>query len=587
MSDSIPFDRFWEALEQRLKECSAEELRNIILKLALEVPPFERQTFLDQLDTSNVSAHTPITPSENLLEDIEDLVREMQEDIPPPDPWEVDLGWFHKPLFDEDWLNPYLDFVEPLTTLFERATYAFDNGEIMLARQAYYRLFEIVEPEYEDYRDISFFDLEDLDHQGIVARYLRSVYETTPLTERPEVLYKEMLRFTWHNSIYGKAMGLEDIVQISPRPLPEWEAFLKAWIAFLQPKNEDWADVWLREAIRMAEGTAGLERLARTEGLARPFAYVDWFAALEKEKKYAELLAAAREALEQLPRDFPTRTEIADYLCKAASMQNDIESLRAGRWEAFVSHPSFARLLDLWETFPSSEERLNQMRRAAQYLEQSLANAAMRAPASFPPFGLPPSTDADTLALLLAHARLLSGDLAKAHATVAEKDVLGWSSNSSDQALVLSFLLVLLSGQPREALSPNVEHLWLWILHASASHPRKWKHTSQMVDDLVARADRIYANYLAEKKLRLEKEVQEQYLAWCLDIAHKRVEAIVSHQSRESYGEAATLTIACAEVLRQRGEHAAAEAWVRTIRERFPRHRAFQREIGKALRRGH
>ncbi|GAP63516.1 hypothetical protein ARMA_1939 [Ardenticatena maritima] len=56
------------------------------------------------------------------------------------------------------------------------------------------------------------------------------------------------------------------------------------------------------------------------------------------------------------------------------------------------------------------------------------------------------------------------------HAGVAEKDVLSWSSNSSDQALVHSFFLVLLSGQPRKALSPNVEQLWLWTLHASTSH---------------------------------------------------------------------------------------------------------------------
>ena len=42
---------------------------------------------------------------------------------------------------------------------------------------------------------------------------------------------------------------------------------------------------------------------------------------------------------------------------------------------------------------------------------------------------------------------------------------------------------------------------------------------------------------------------------------------------------------ACAEVLRLRGDTAAASAWVSTVRERFPRHRSFQAEMESALRR--
>src|SRR5215510_12672834 len=67
------------------------------------------------------------------------------------------------------------------------------------------------------------------------------------------------------------------------------------------------ADAWLREAIRLARGTAGLAELARAEGQARPRAYLDWFAALEEEGQPREVLAAAQAALHMLPAHLPIR----------------------------------------------------------------------------------------------------------------------------------------------------------------------------------------------------------------------------------------------------------------------------------------
>jgi two-component system cell cycle sensor histidine kinase/response regulator CckA len=51
-----------------------------------------------------------------------------------------------------------------------------------------------------------------------------------------------------------------------------------------------------------------------------------------------------------------------------------------------------------------------------------------------------------------------------------------------------------------------------------------------------------------------------------------------------SYDKAAILTVACAEVLRARGDKGAADTFVDEIRNRFPRHRAFQAELKTALR---
>ncbi len=47
-------------------------------------------------------------------------------------------------------------------------------------------------------------------------------------------------------------------------------------------------------------------------------------------------------------------------------------------------------------------------------------------------------------------------------------------------------------------------------------------------------------------------------------------------QRRGSYDKAAVLTVACAETLRVQGDEKAAGLLVEEIRNRFPRHRAFQ-----------
>ncbi|HID35521.1 MAG TPA: hypothetical protein EYP25_13325 [Anaerolineae bacterium] len=48
-TDKIPLKTFWEAVEQRLAACSADELRAILRAMAWETQPTRRQTFLDKL----------------------------------------------------------------------------------------------------------------------------------------------------------------------------------------------------------------------------------------------------------------------------------------------------------------------------------------------------------------------------------------------------------------------------------------------------------------------------------------------------------------------------------------------------------
>jgi hypothetical protein len=468
-----------------------------------------------------------------------------------------------------------VDFVEPVTELFDRTDALFDFGDLPLARAAYEKLFRIFELEDDYGRGVRAEDLRDVEIGEALARYLRAVYETEPAARRPEAMFDEMQRVqSW---VSRRRPMLEDIIQISPRPLPGQDSFLEDWITFLRDQNDRDADAWLREAIRLSQGTQGLQDLARTEGTTRPAAYLDWLVALAEEGKHQEVLAAAQEALETLRRELPIRAAIADQLCAAAAKLNDVEVLLMGRWEGFVAVPSLHRLLALWEATPNEEAKKARMQEAAQHLEAYVRDQPFqRAEVWWDDDLLECPTLIDKS--LLAHAYLLSAEWRKALQLSAGEKVLGWSNSNNPQGVVVSFFLVLVSGQPIEALPPNLNEFWHRVLQTSAGF--NWRIGE---NDVLERLVRAHAECL--RTVRLRHAEQEEVLSWCLDVARRRVEAIVSGQHRRSYNKAAMLIVACAEVLRLRGEENGARELLDEVRARFPRHRSFQAELKAAVER--
>lgn len=330
-----------------------------------------------------------------------------------------------------------------------------------------------------------------------------------------------------------------------PQPLPDQAKFLTEWIAFLRPQSGSEADAWLREAIRLAQGTPGLAELARTEGTTRPRAYLDWFTALEQEGSYREVLLVAQEALQTLPAHLPIRAAIADHLITVTLRLNETEVLHAGRWQAFLVQPTLQRLLDLWDTTSVTEERTALMRQALDHIRTYLAH-----PPSRPGHILLGGDALERPVWIgkseLAHACLLAEDFAAAHHLAAGEQVLGWSSSDNRQGLVLSFFLVLLSGKGAAVLPPNLAQLWTSVLQSSIGF---WLGGGTGGEQLRQRVERVYTDIFS--RVSLPEGWSEEILAWGLEVIRRRVSAIVSRQHRGSYDKAALLT-AGAETLRLR-----------------------------------
>jgi len=571
METTLSLQAFWDAVEQRLTACSAEELRAIVRALAQATPPQQRQAFLDTLQSVVVTAAVvqPEPAAEGLLADIDTLTDELQETLDEADEWdEYD---------EEDSLGPYEEFVEPLTVLFGRAAAACDAGSVALARTAYHSLFEVLSLEDDYGRGVRAEDLQDVDMGAARARYLRAVYDTEPPTHRPAALFDAMLEArSW---LSGPRPMCNDIIQIASQPLSDQEQFWRDWMALLRTQSGSDADAWLREAVRLSQGTTGLETLARSEGVQRPRAYLDWCAALEAEGNQQAVLAAAQEALRALPEPLPIRAAVADYLSAAALRLHDTAALRVGRWEAFVAKPTLARLLDVWEVTPIGTERTERMHQAAQHMQHALAHPPTQVPHIWEDALESPVWPDKSV---LAHAYFLAGDWGAAYQLATPEQVLGWSSSHNPQGLVVACFLVQMSGTSPGQLPSNLTQLWHWELQNSTGFVA-WHSTDTGEASLLTRLQHAYMEYLPAASWPSDQ--QADMLDWCLDVAQRRIDAIVSNQHRGSYDKAALLLAACAESLRLLGKAQEATALLDEVRQRFPRHRAFQTEVQAAIRR--
>jgi hypothetical protein len=573
--EKLPIKTFLERVEKRLSTCSADELRSILRTMASQVAPDDRERFLKSLEPVRgiADAIQSTLRQDDLLSEIDDLIAEIQAEIEEPEERYRGYGYGYDDYDDEDGLGSYEGFIEPLAAFFDRVEGVFDHGNLPLAREAYHRLFGVLDLEDDYGRGIRATDLPNTDMAAARGRYLRAIYETEPPEARPGKLLDEMQElsdFMWRSPV-----KLADLIQASGRPLPDQESFLRAWISLLREQSGKRADLWLREAIRLAEGTEGLAAFARKEGKDHPRAYLDWLEALLADRKHADALAAGREALRKLPADLSIRADVADRLCQAAQGMDDDKTFRKGRWEAFAAQPTLSRLLDLWIATPPAQ-RPQRMRQAARHLEELRGRGTRRSSVS-------PDRDEDLgvqsfawdSPSVLAHAHMLGREWSAARSLAAKKAVLGWSSSENPQGAVVPVSLGILSGALPD-LPPNLAQLWKWTLGSSPSYAYS--------EDESLDPERLEAAYQeVAKNPRLDDSEADALLHWCVDVGKRRAIAIVEGLHRKSYDKAAVLAAACAETLRARGQGDRGDALLKDLRERFPRHRSFQDELKAAV----
>lgn len=562
MSDrNISFKSFFETIDRKLHASSREELCSIILGMAQEITPEERGNFLKMLRPIKKEEIESLLKQEDLISDIDDFSRTYRGRMKKADEMdEYPVDYYD----DEDSLGPYTEFVTRLKILLDRTKGVFEAKNYALAVQAYQKLFVILELEDNYGRGIRLSDIgNSQENSEDVSRYFRALYEMETPASRPASIFAHMMNLK-NMSVVSRLIKLEDIMQMSTDVLPEEKSFLQSWKNFLMSRKEKEADVLLREATSLLEGSDGLAALAREEGGKRPYVYLDWVDALLSEQQYPGIITAANEALKKLPVGMTIRSKIADRMYVAAKKLRDTPMMLQSRWEAFVPEPTLRRLLDLHEA-TDENGRLKWMKKAEAYLTEWFDKDK----------GNQSEDDGDFYeerACWISQDVLVYGHLLVGNWKAAKE----LADTSEIKEIVVPAFLALIAGKVAQ-LPPKAKFLWQETLEKSAGDV--FFSTRDEPDVLTSKDYLEKACHEAIERSPLSQVDADAITNWCLNIMKQRLDSIVGNKDRRSYDKAALLLAACAEILRFRGQDRAADSLISETRNKFSSYPAFQRAL--------
>lgn len=202
--------------ETALNALTREQLCEFLRSYARSLDEGGRRAFDEALvlfDRGSGSGLFPISRRDHcLLDDIEDFIQEAQGE------GEGEGGDFFE--FDE---------------LLERIANVFERGDYTSARSAYETLLGAVanaantSKEHDDLAAEIFTTMMS----DASARYLVSLYETTPEAERAQVVWAALEGPAKVGHLHEPLSALERYTQ---RPLPNFDAFVTQWVALLEEK---------------------------------------------------------------------------------------------------------------------------------------------------------------------------------------------------------------------------------------------------------------------------------------------------------------------------------------------------------------
>jgi len=343
---------FLAALEQRLAAIPVEDLRAALVAHAERLPAGNREAFL-----AIFPAHAPGTRASQvpgprlaacpdgprLLADIDAFVDRVRSGT-----FFEGWGWDDELHEERAWGDE--SWVGGMDDLFAAAADAFLAGDLALAKDAYGRLLGAFDLDQEVGTFCGSENASDMvatDVLEAVARYLRAVYETTPLPERAEELYDRYA----DRCHLAPGTSLHTIAGTRRSGLPDLDDFLPAWIDVLTEETSGYQardrQRLLTEATVWHAGTDGLATVARRPGDHQPTAYLDWIDALTGDGRIADAAAAAREAMTSTNWPSERSAEVADRLGTLSTRLSDPQAALDAHRTAWRTHPNRDRLLTL------------------------------------------------------------------------------------------------------------------------------------------------------------------------------------------------------------------------------------------------
>ncbi|MCH4562707.1 tetratricopeptide repeat protein [Halomonas sp. EGI 63088] len=573
-----------------LADRPAEDLRRLLIALAEEAHPRQRQAFLDRLRHHCAEpGAADALPSD--LRALGERLARLQAGLHEMAEAELQDWWD-----DEETCGPFQALMPEVFGLLDEAAECLRQGNAQAARDTYASIWQMLDIENDYGHRPSLEEVDEAVAREHAARYLRAVLLTTP----PEQQVATMLQAAGEVRFSGIVSRpeslfctLREIAGVELEPLTGWEGFLDAVVQGLGNPRSSLEEMWLREALARRQGIDGIARMARQAGARMPRLWLDWVRAAVRQRDPDQAAAIWREALQHFPRGAGIWRALADSILTAYPAHRVLEG-EAIAFEALLANPVGHRLLTLYEAFTEAERREQGLREAALWLSEAartgkapvpaaLAGSEAQAAVSDHDRDLMTPSRFERWPPLAVMAWWLVGEGQRAKALVSARDqAVGWSLGDSPRWALFACLPAVLTGRPASAIGPASHAVWQRLADAGSHYLDESPLAGASSHDREAlpAADRL-SHALVDAGQRYPLSVQEPpaWLEWLCDTATERCHAIVSNRHRKAYDRAATCIAVCVETASAMGRAAVGRALLCRVRQRYPRHTAFQRAL--------
>lgn len=538
---------------------SNDELTDIVIGLAKEVPTSGRVEFLKKIEFCLPGRKPAVMPEagpvEQILDEIEGLKESIEERIASIEDgtyWDSRGGW-EDDAYDDD--NPDFingDQVQELGSFFDAAEDLFMNNRLEDAQKVYRALFGLI----NDIEGGAYFSFgPERDIRESRARYCRCVYETSA----PDKMLNEFVAameidavVPYDGNEYNENYPtMQDVIDAKTGNMEDMDAFLPAWKKVLIAKGTKTRPaVLLLETVHRLQGVNGVSRLAKRWKNTQPHGYVFWLGLLKKENDTRGIIRVSKEALKALKKG-TFRERVADFLIDAAEESNDAKHVLFGKREKFFSYMSDRNLLDL----------------VAEATKQNIRDKEIDAVIDRFKAQKPLHEEQD----LYIKALLMSGKLDTAVSNTKNKKAVGWSAGSSPGA-VFAAVLSVLAGHSEKATAIKT------ILKGYANSVSVYSGRFS-IDEATTTSfyDQIVKGLKQKKNI---ESLAAQFFSWAEKIGQKRIDHIVSNKYRGAYERAALVLCSLAETYVVMGERSKAERLLhRYYYKKYNRFSAFRSEV--------
>lgn len=559
---------YLEIIEQQCQLLDRDQLIQLILDLAKQIDPGQRNNFLETFQSIlPIEGKQTTADSKTALPELQAEIEEFNKRLRARASSIEDGSYWDDP-DDDDWGDPYYLDNEPelmnheqlaaLTSFFREADHYFLHGEKTAAEMIYSSLFALIEEIEED----GFLPEFKVNLREARARMARCVYELSAQEERVDAMLEVMHASSLENGLnefylYNFPL-LQDILDVETADLTDFDSFLASWqLALSQQtfRQNRIADLLL-EAVFLQRGSEAVGVLARKWKKEQPRGYLYWLQQLEREKNWPVLSDAGLETLPVLPPG-RNRLEAANFLISAANHLGDDPITLIGFRERFRSKPDDSTLLDLL-----TEANQQQVR------EQELEDICIFCAKTKPESGEQ---------LLLVKALLMAGKFDQAFALSKQDKISGWSQNATG-LLFASALYLLCGGNATCSLIHRQleEYGGCHTIFFDSYSTQPIKENRSGFEEIKHGLDLVDTD---SQSIDLDS-----YRKWAGTLGEQRVNHIVSNTHRSGYKRAATVLCSLAETMAAKGEKKKAQALLQEYcKVLYNRHTAFRREVREAV----